>query len=1107
MDPFTQKLLEKTRQRREQLHNRFQQSTPQSQAKKRNPLQTDTSVENVPDEPVKQNDCEEKRRKSSPKLESVTQSQRSESKENEVAASPIEENRPATRKGRLQMLAAQINNWEDDLSHPQPVKSDSPEKKPVKVTDPVDPVGSTGASKPPKPPRTFQEETPASNRRSPRLQKEISSSVTDAFTFGSASSKAKVTPSRPANPPTVKDSTPQVSESNRKHSDDEPTQKAVSDRFSMWEKRAGDALTPLRQATPLRGAKANTPAVVPGSATKGSFTAGSASSQAKAAEFRPEQDTRGRSRRRSRSAAPTPERERTGVSAPWQKPVSSAVSEQTPARNSDKSAARDSSAENEWSRKQDDAFTKAPMSARKCAWEAKIAEQQKVTTEHNRVMYRTRSATRLPDTPCQKQQAEDQLRQGQEKAHDPAEKDRRARQAELSNLQNRFNHNGLLQSETGVSPMPAAKENISVAKPLASSVESLEDQYFTASDSEVPVVSSSNNATAGSSGEEKRASKRQVSFKSPMRTVERQRSNSPQSEKVKRRSSCKLPTLGYDSSSDEEMTPNMKLFPVDHDRVSPSKIPRLGDESSVDSFDGMRQVSGSSIGSSVSSYSYHFVASGQYSECSRDVVDFLDEAMSDDEISPEPVRHQPVMEPPKRIDESPRRQTRSSSKASPGAVFSIDQYRQKTKSVARLPADAFRTNSVYDTDDSAMSEETSSSSTGLSDSDRRRRVKELQELVKQEQNVIGQASNALNQCCKTGSSFAGSTEQVECNRLLLIACQRRQAYLCEIERIKSNPQGYPQRKGKGSLTISNIQLPLKHDFVKKIGTAEDDTVHYFLLMVRAGPQVIVTQMVSTHDALMRGTLTFPNLIKLNDIMNDFRYELEVYGMQISRETSKQSAKKDKKYKSTSISRSREASQSGSGSSVRTTNFTHITSLVLTMDSVHQTSFKLSRVPYLSPLHGTMHMTLRCTMEANIVFKGFINMFEDVGGFGAWHRRWCVLANNCIHYWKYPDDEKTKEPIGELALKNCVTSVVGLVSRDKCARPNTIELVITRPATKSDVANGRQVKDRLVYDQYWFGMDTKIDRLEWCEKLNEALANVRQWYSDAARPVASKRTVI
>lgn len=38
---------------------------------------------------------------------------------------------------------------------------------------------------------------------------------------------------------------------------------------------------------------------------------------------------------------------------------------------------------------------------------------------------------------------------------------------------------------------------------------------------------------------------------------------------------------------------------------------------------------------------------------------------------------------------------------------------------------------------------------------------------------------------------------------------------------------------------------------------------------------------------------------------------------------------------------------------------------------------------------------------------FQNMFEDVSGFGAWHRRWCVLSDYCISYWKYPDDEERK----------------------------------------------------------------------------------------------------
>ena len=31
----------------------------------------------------------------------------------------------------------------------------------------------------------------------------------------------------------------------------------------------------------------------------------------------------------------------------------------------------------------------------------------------------------------------------------------------------------------------------------------------------------------------------------------------------------------------------------------------------------------------------------------------------------------------------------------------------------------------------------------------------------------------------------------------------------------------------------------------------------------------------------------------------------------------------------------------------------------------------------------------------------------MSGFGAWHRRWFVLKNQNLSFWKYPDDEKTK----------------------------------------------------------------------------------------------------
>lgn len=51
--------------------------------------------------------------------------------------------------------------------------------------------------------------------------------------------------------------------------------------------------------------------------------------------------------------------------------------------------------------------------------------------------------------------------------------------------------------------------------------------------------------------------------------------------------------------------------------------------------------------------------------------------------------------------------------------------------------------------------------------------------------------------------------------------QKRQAFLTEIQRLKNTGCLDPAGPGpKGSLTISDIRLPLKKDFVTKIGTSQ-----------------------------------------------------------------------------------------------------------------------------------------------------------------------------------------------------------------------------------------------------------------------------------------------
>jgi actin-binding protein anillin len=65
------------------------------------------------------------------------------------------------------------------------------------------------------------------------------------------------------------------------------------------------------------------------------------------------------------------------------------------------------------------------------------------------------------------------------------------------------------------------------------------------------------------------------------------------------------------------------------------------------------------------------------------------------------------------------------------------------------------------------------------------------------------------------------------------------------------------------------------------------------------------------------------------------------------------------------------------------------------------------VPFSSPLEDNIQLQLSSELEQNVRERGFLTMFEDVSGFGAWHRRWCLLESAVLSYWKYPDDEKKK----------------------------------------------------------------------------------------------------
>ncbi|KAH0511961.1 Actin-binding protein anillin, partial [Microtus ochrogaster] len=361
----------------------------------------------------------------------------------------------------------------------------------------------------------------------------------------------------------------------------------------------------------------------------------------------------------------------------------------------------------------------------------------------------------------------------------------------------------------------------------------------------------------------------------------------------------------------------------------------------------------------------------------------------------------------------------------------------------------------------------------------KQKMQELNNDINLQQTVIYQASQALN-CCVDEEHGKGSLEEAEAERLLLIATEKRALLIDELNKLKN--EGPQRRKkagivsqsdfvpSKGSVTLSEICLPLKADFVCSTAQKPDASNYYYLIMLKAGADhMVATPLASTSSSLSGDALTFATTFTLNDVSNDFEINVEVYSLV----QKKDSSGPDKKKKALKSKFSTVMASPGGLGAVRTSNFTLVGSHTLSLSSVGDTKFALDKT-----------------------------IFEDVSGFGAWHRRWCVLSGNCISYWTYPDDERRKNPVGRINLANCISHQVEPANREFCARRNTMELITVRPQREDDRETlVSQCRDTLCVTKNWLSADTKEERDLWMQKLNQVIVDIRLWQPDACyKPV-------
>uniref|UniRef100_A0A3P8NP67 PH domain-containing protein n=1 Tax=Astatotilapia calliptera TaxID=8154 RepID=A0A3P8NP67_ASTCA len=391
------------------------------------------------------------------------------------------------------------------------------------------------------------------------------------------------------------------------------------------------------------------------------------------------------------------------------------------------------------------------------------------------------------------------------------------------------------------------------------------------------------------------------------------------------------------------------------------------------------------------------------------------------------------------------------------------------------------------------------------------------------QTVINQTLQALN-CCTDEEHGRGSLEEAEAEKLLLVSCEKRSALLAEVARLKEerssesgeaaveDSESISQQPCRGTVSITNIQLPLKVEYVCSSHNRAGRPSHYFFVLIRYGPcNIVATPLATAADAQNGDTISFPTSVTMKDIRSSFEIDVEVYSLSQTSASNCTMERASTKPRVTprkllnTLTRSSVSSTSAAPPLItrRSSNFCLVGSHKITLASLGHSKFPLDKmkldgkvrrllgdefqekVPFLSPLEGNIYLQLESKSHSDVQHQGFLTMFELISGYGVWHRCFFVLEECNLYYWNYPNDRETKEAEGSISLSSSQSQCVRPVKRELCARPFTFELVSSVSQQEQDLSQDAAAK-------CWFSADTKQERLDWMEKLNQALLDFHTW---------------
>ncbi|KAJ6221124.1 hypothetical protein RDWZM_006936 [Blomia tropicalis] len=400
------------------------------------------------------------------------------------------------------------------------------------------------------------------------------------------------------------------------------------------------------------------------------------------------------------------------------------------------------------------------------------------------------------------------------------------------------------------------------------------------------------------------------------------------------------------------------------------------------------------------------------------------------------------------------------------------------------------------------------------------RIASLKNEISEHNRISSQACTALNMCL-THSDLVFSEGRIEAERLSLIAAEKRNACMIEIQKLKSmikNPDQYSSRMSKmtskGMVHISNLCIPLRTDFVELRAKGKVTTENYFICLIFNGPKVFVSELLNTHNNLGQDFLEFKFGLTCQELSEDFTIRIQLFNLMLNKDKPKKShiAKSFRiKFGTSSLKRNAKLDTNVVDSPVTIKNmnmangFKPIGHVNINLATLRKplSFYQLESYSMGVPIDGYLTMDLKLKVKHNFNVTGFFDLQEYEDSF--WNLRWFVMDGSRLMFWRFQENLKTPgSPLGVIDLKHCVNPCVQFLKGEQknvCVRPNTFILVTIKPPSVSNahkLLNGGTIA-KPVPKRYFISSQSKEDCTFLCEQVNNALRNIRAWEIDAVQP--------